>query len=254
MSDELERPGDPEFMTSLARGLAVMRCVAESTRPMTIADVSRRVGLSRAAVRRCLYTLSLLGYVGQDERGYAVRRKALGLGHAFMSLNALAARAQPVLDALRDTLGESCSLGVMEDDQLYYVARAEAARIMSVGLRVGSRLPLYATSMGRVLLAGRSHEEQESYLGRTDLQPLTPHTLTDRNQLLIIIRSIASEGFVLVDQELEIGLRSIAAPVTERGRVVAALNVGASTVRVTIEDLRARILPALLATAHALSS
>ncbi|HEX7874625.1 MAG TPA: IclR family transcriptional regulator C-terminal domain-containing protein [Sphingobium sp.] len=250
----LERQGDPEFMASLARGLAVMRCVAEAQRPVSIADVTRRVGLSRAAVRRCLYTLVLLGYVGQDERGYAVRRKALSLGHPYLSLNALAARAQPLLDALRDELGESCSLGIMEEDQLYYVARGEAMRIMSVGLRVGSRLPLYPTSMGRVLLSGRSHEEQEAYLARVDVRALTPHTVTDRGQLLVLFRSIAREGYAVIDQELEMGLRSIAVPVTDRGKVVAALNVGTSAQRVSLKDMQDRILPSLRDAAARLST
>lgn len=249
----LDRPGDPEFMASLARGLAVMRCVAEAQRPVTIADVVRRTGLSRAATRRCLYTLALLGYVGQDERGYAIRRQALALGHPFLSLNALAARAQPRLDALRDELGESCSLGIMEEDQLYYVARGEAMRIMSVGLRVGSRLPLYCTSMGRVLLGGRSPAEQKAYLGRADLRALTPSTVVDRQALLVLVRSVAHEGYALVDQELEAGLRSIAVPVTERGRVVAALNVGTSAQRVSLEEMRERFLPALRSAAEKLS-
>lgn len=250
---ELERPGDPEFMASLARGLAVMRCVAEAQRPVTIADVTRRTRLSRAAVRRCLYTLVLLGYVGQDERGYSVRRKALSLGHPYLSLNALAARAQPLLDALRDELGESCSLGIMEEDQVYYVARGEAVRIMSVGLRVGSRLPLYPTSMGRVLLSGRSDEEQAAYLARVEVRALTPRTVTDRAQLLVLFRSVAREGYALVDQELEMGLRSIAVPVTDRGKVVAALNVGTSAQRVSVEEMQERFLPALRATAARLS-
>lgn len=252
-SDLLDRPGDPEFMASLARGLAVMRCVAASDRPLSIADAARRTGLSRAAVRRCLYTLTMLGYVAQEDRGYAVRRQALALGHPYLSLNALAVRAQPLMDSLRDQLGESCSLGVMEDDQLYYVARAEATRVMSVGLRVGSRLPLYCTSMGRVLLAGRSAEEQEGYLARTAISALTPHTVTDRQRLLILIRAAASEGFALIDEELEMGLRSIAVPVTRRGKVVAALNVGASAARMTVEEMLARLLPALKATAAQLS-
>jgi IclR family pca regulon transcriptional regulator len=250
---ELERPGDPEFMASLARGLAVMRCVAQAQRPVSIADVARRVGLSRAAVRRCLYTLSLLGYAGQDERGYSVRRTALALGHPYLSLNALAARAQPLLDALRDELGESCSLGLMEEDQLYYVARGEAVRIMSVGLRVGSRLPLYPTSMGRILLSGRSDEEQEAYLARVDILPLTGRTVTDRGHLLVLFRSAAREGYALVDQELEMGLRSVAVPVTDRGRVVAALNVGTSAQRISIEEMQGRILPVLRKAAERLS-
>lgn len=252
-ADMLERPGDPEFMTSLARGLAVMRCVAEADRPVTIADASRRTGLSRAAVRRCLYTLTTLGYVGHDERGYAVRRKALSLGHPYLSLTALAVRAQPLLDQLRDHLGESCSLGVLEDDGVYYVARAEAVRIMSVGLRVGSRLPLYPTSMGRVLLAGRSVEEREAYLDRVEIAQLTPGTVTDRVRLMQIFQSIARDGYAIVDQELEMGIRSVAVPVMERGKVVAALNVGTSVLRVSQEDIRDHILPALLDMAGRLS-
>lgn len=246
---DLDRPGDPEFMASLARGLAVMRCVAEAQRPVTIADVARRTRISRAAVRRCLYTLVLQGYVGQDEHGYSVRRKALALGHPYLSLNALAARAQPLLDALRDELGESCSLGIMEEDLLYYVARGEAMRIMSVGLRVGSRLPLYCTSMGRVLLSGRSDEEQEAYLARTEIRALTPRTVTDLAQLLVLFRSAAREGYAIINEELELGVRSIAVPVTDRGRVVAALNVGTSAQRVSVAEMRARFLPALSATA-----
>lgn len=252
--NELERPGDPEFMASLARGLAVMRCVAASERPTSIADASRRTGLSRAAARRCLYTLTALGYVSQDGHGYVVRRQALALGHPYLSLNALAARAQPLLDMLRDKLGESCSLGVMEDDQLYYVARAEAARIMSVGLRVGSWLPLYSTSMGRILLAGRTHEEQEAYLARVELRASTPKTVVDPRRLLILIRGVTADGYALVDEELEVGVRSVAVPVTLRGKVVAALNVGTSTARVSLEDMRGRILPALVGTALELSS
>ncbi|MEW6627538.1 MAG: IclR family transcriptional regulator C-terminal domain-containing protein [Pseudomonadota bacterium] len=248
----LDRPGDPEFMASLARGLVVMRCVAEAQRPVTIADVARRTRISRAAVRRCLYTLVLLGYVGQDERGYSVRRKALVLGHPYLSLNALAARAQPLLDALRDSLGESCSLGIMEEDELYYVARGEAMRIMSVGLRVGSRLPLYATSMGRVLLSGRSDEEQKAYLARTELKPLTLRTVTDRSQLIVLFRSVAREGYAVIDEELETGVRSIAVPVMDRGKIVAALNVGTSAQRVSVEEMRERFLPALHATAKQL--
>jgi IclR family pca regulon transcriptional regulator len=248
-----DRPGDPEFMASLARGLSVMRCVAESERPVTIADVTRRTGLSRAAVRRCLYTLTLLGYVGNDERGYSVRRKALVLGHPYLSINALAARAQPLLDSLRDRLGESCSLGIMEEDALYYVARGEAVRIMSIGLRVGSRLPLYPTSMGRVLLAGRTQEEQEAYVDRTELLPLTSHTVTDRAELLMLVRGVARDGYAVIDQELEMGVRSIAVPVTDRGKVVAALNVGTSIHRVEINEMRERFLPALQETAASLT-
>lgn len=251
--DALYQSGDPDFMTSLARGLAVMRVVAEAERPMTVAEVSRRTALSRAAVRRCLYTLMKLGYVGQNERGFSIRRQALALGHAFVSLNSLAARSQALLNQLRDELGESCSLGIIEEDQLYYVARAEASRIMSIRLRVGSCLPLYATSMGRVLLAGRSRHEQEAYLDRVNLRPLTPRTVTDPAQLLSIIWTIKNSGYAIVDQELEVGLRSIAVPIRDGGDVVAALNVGTAAARITSDELRGPILTAMQQVAAKLS-
>ncbi len=253
-SNIYDRPGDPDFMTSLARGLAVMKCVAEAEQPVTIAQVGRLTGLSRASVRRCLHTLLLLGYVGQDERGYAVRRQALSLGHPYLSLNALAARAQPLLDTLRDSLHESCSLGVMEDDQLLYMSRAEAIRIMSINLRVGSRLPLHATSMGRVLLAGQPHAVQEAYLARTTREKFTAKTIVDRAELLIELSGVASRGYAVVDEELEVGLRSIAVPVARHGKVVAALNVGTAAARKSVVDLRDMVLPALQEAATILST
>ena len=240
-----EWQGDPEFMMSLARGLAVLRCFAEHERPMTIAQAAAQTGLSRAAVRRCLYTLVRLGYAAQEDLSYVLRPKVLALGHAYLSSSSLAVRAQPILDQLRDELGESCSLGVLEEDKVCYVARAEASRIMAIALRAGSRLPLYATSMGRVLLAARPRDEQEAYLARTELKRLTPDTECDRAALLEKLERVREEGFAIVDQELELGLRSIAVPVLGRDGVAAALNVGTPAARVTTADLRARCLPAL---------
>jgi IclR family pca regulon transcriptional regulator len=237
--------GDPEFMTSLARGLAVLRCFADQEQSMTIAQLSQQTGLSRSAVRRCLYTLVKLGYAAQDGARYVLRPKALSLGYAYVSSGSLAAVAQPVLDRLRDELGESCSMGVIAEDQVCYIARAEASRIMAVALRAGSRLPLYPTSMGRVLLAGMTPSQQQSYLRRTSLQPLTPKTEVDPHRLLELFAGVAEEGFAIVDQELEPGLRSVAVPVRGRDGVVAAMNVGAPAARVTKTDLRTRILPAL---------
>lgn len=251
--DVTERPGDPEFMTSLARGLLVLRTVAAAERPITIADAARRTGLSRAAVRRCLHTLTILGYVGAESAGYAVRRQTLALGHPYLSMTALSARAQPLLDALRDELGESCSLGVIDDDRLLYVARAQANRIMSIGLRVGSNLPLFATSMGRVLLAALPAERQIAYLDRVPLQALTPKTITDRVELAHLLQRVAREGYCLLDEELEVGVRSIAVPVRQRGQVVAALNVATAAARLSARRLREIALPPLLEAAARLS-
>lgn len=242
---DLSSMGDPDFMTSLARGLAVLRCFADEQQPMTIAQASRLTDLSRPAVKRCLHTLARLGYVAQDGVHYRLKPRVLSLGYAYLSSSTLAVRAQPLLDDLRDELHESCSLGVLEDDVVTYVARAEVSRIMSIALRVGSRLPLYCTSMGRVLLAGRSRQEQEAYLAQADLVKKTQSTATSPSELLSLFQKVAENGYALVDQELEPGLRSVAVPVRSRAGVVAALNIGTQAGRVPLSDLHSRYLPAL---------
>jgi IclR family transcriptional regulator, pca regulon regulatory protein len=250
----LEADGDPEFMTSFARGLAVLRCFADAQRPMTIAQASRLTGLSRPAVKRCLHTLVRLGYAAQDGANYALRPKVLALGYAYLSSSTLAMRAQPLLDQLRDELHESCSLGVIEEDEVYYVARAEVSRIMSIALRAGSRLPLYCTSMGRVLLAGQTRAARDAYLRRTPLDALTEKTETEPADLMAIFDHVAEEGYAIVDQELEPGLRSIAVPVMGRGGVVAAVNIGTQAARVPLAELRSRYLPSLRRVARDLSA
>ncbi len=249
----LDADGDPEFMTSLARGLAVLRCFADEQRPMTIAQASRSTGLSRPAVKRCLHTLVRLGYAAQDGTTYALRPKVLALGYAYLSSSTLAVRAQPLLDALRDELHESCSVGVIEEDQVTYVARAEVSRIMAIALRAGSRLPLYCTSMGRVLLAGQAPADQEAYLRRTALVAVAAETETDPAALLAIFRHVGEQGYAIVDQELEPGLRSIAVPVVVAGQVIAALNIGTQVARVSLPDIRTQFLPRLRKVARELS-
>jgi len=237
---------DPDFMLSLARGLAVLRCFADHERPMTIAEASKATGLSRPAVRRCLLTLTKLGYASQDGNHYALQPKVMSLGYAYLSSTPLALRAQPLLDQLRDELGESCSLGIRDDDQLCYIARAEVSRIMSIALRVGSRLPLYATSMGRVLLADMTYEERSAYLRRTDLAALTPKTEFDPRRIHGLCEKVAEEGYAIVDEELELGLRSIAVPVRSiSGAIIAAVNIGTQASRVRVAEMRTRFLPAL---------
>lgn len=249
----LAADGDPEFMTSLARGLAVMRCFAEHAQPVTIAQAARDTGISRPAVRRCLHTLVRLGYAEQTGQSYVLRPKVLSLGYAYLSSSPLVLRAQPLLDSLRDEIHESCSLGMREEDEVHYVARAEASRIMSIALRTGSRLPLYATSMGRVLLAGQPRAGQEAYLRRTALVPLTSRAEVDRAALLEIFTKVAEQGYAIVDQELELGLRSVAVPIVHRGEVVAAMNIGVQAPRITMADLRSRLLPPLRCVAAEIS-
>lgn len=243
---QLDARGDPEFMTSLARGLAVLNCFAKCERPMTIGSASELTGLSRQSVRRCLHTLVQLGYATRIGTSYALRPKVMSLGFAYLSSAPLAVRAQPLLDALRDELGESCSLGVIDEDQVCYIARAEISRIVSVSLRVGSRLPLYPTSMGRVLLAGTSAEARAAYFARIELIKLTERTEISPLRLRGICEKAAEDGYALVNQELEPGLRSVAVPVLSANRrVIAALNVGTSTSRMTEAEVRTRVLPAL---------
>jgi len=245
---------DPDFMTSLARGLSVLSCFAEHRKPMSISQLSQRTGISRAAVRRCLHTLVKLGYAAQEGQQFGLLPKVLSLGYAYLSSSSLAVTAQPLLDQIRDGLRESCSLGVMEADEVCYVARSESSRIMSIALRVGSRLPLYCTSMGRVLLAWQEDDAQRAYLARTDLLPRTSRTVTDPSALLQRLAEVRAQGYAVTDEELEIGLRSIAVPVFGRsGQLVAAVNIGTQSARVSVHEMESRYLPQLQRIARELS-
>lgn len=243
--------GDPDFMLSLARGLAVLRAFGEARGPLSVTEAARRAGISRAAARRCLETLARLGYVERIERLYHLRPKALELGYAFLASEPLPRTLQPVLEQIRDELGEASSAAVLEDTEIVYIARAPARRVLSVSLSVGSRLPAWCTSMGRVLLAALPPEERRAVLERSRIRPFTTRTVTDRAVLEAILERVAQQGYALVDQELEPGLRSIAVPVRDAaGRVVAAINVGVHAERWTPDAMRGRILPVLLKAAQ----
>lgn len=226
-------PGDPNYMLSLARGLMVMRAFTEREPNLSIADVARITGLPRAVARRCLYTLMQLGYAGFDGRTYFLRPKVLALGYAYLSSASLGSALQPYLERVSAATGESCSVGVLEEDEVVYVARASARRIMTLALNVGSRVPAYCSAMGRVLLAHRPEDELAAFLDRVQLVPLTEHTLTSRAALQEALERVRRQGFALVDQELELGLRSIAVPVRDlSGRVVAAMNISTQAGRI----------------------
>jgi len=247
--------GDPNFMTSLARGLAVIRGFSQQRRKMSIAQLSLRTGIPRAAVRRCLYTLAKLGYVGaEDGATFALRPQILALGHAYLSSVPLVMAAQPILDRVSDTTHESCSLAIIDGDEILYVARSSSSkRIMSIDLGVGSRLPTHCTSMGRVLLASLAEHELAHYLRRIKLAPYTNRTIVSKEHLARTIANVRDCGFAIVDQELEIGLRSIAAPVRDyRGRVAAAINISAQAARVSSAEMERVFLPPLRAAADEL--
>ena len=247
--------GDPNFMASLARGLAVIRAFTQQRRHLTIAQLSQRTAIPRAAVRRCLYTLSMLGYVGtEDGRTYALRPRILVLGHAYLSSTPLVYAVQPLLDQITSLLHESSSLAVLEGDEILYIARSSTTtRLMSIDLGIGSRLPAYCTSMGRVLLAGLSAAELDLYLSRVKLVKLTTRTVSTADELKTVLNTVRRNGYAVVDQELEIGLRSIAVPVSDReGRSVAAINVGTQSSRVSVAEMESKFLPPLHAAAHEL--
>ena len=247
--------GDPNFMASLARGLAVIRAFTQQRRHLTIAQLSQRTGIPRAAVRRCLYTLAKLGYVASDDgRTHALRPRILALGHAYLSSTPLANAVQPLLDQITSDLHESSSMAVLEGDDILYIARSSTTtRVMSIDLGIGSRLPAYCTSMGRVLLAGLPEAELQAYLSRVKLTRLTGRTVATPQELVNVLKAVRRDGYSLVDQELEIGLRSVAVPVTDRdGRPVAAINVGTQSSRVSVAEMETRFLPPLRAAAHEL--
>ena len=249
--------GDPNFMTSLARGLAVIQGFTQQKRSLTMAQLSHRTGIPRAAVRRCLYTLSRLGLVGsEDGKTYSLRPKILSLGHAYLSSSTLATSAQPLLDRVSERLGESSSIALLVGDEILYVARSSITRrIMSVDLSIGTRLPAYCTSMGRVLLAHLPAADLDGYLRRTKLVAHTPRTLVAPERIRRTLAQVASEDYAIVDQELEIGLRSIAVPVRDvAGKVVAAMNISTQASRVPAGELTRRFLPELAAAARELSA
>ncbi|PRW62711.1 IclR family transcriptional regulator [Actinopolyspora mortivallis] len=235
---------------SLARGLRVIRAFDETRPEMTLSEVARATGLSRASTRRFLHTLVQLGYVWTDGRLFALTPRVLELGFSYLSSLSLPEMAQPHLERLAARVHESVSVSVLDGDEIVYVGRVPTSRIMTVAINIGTRFPAYATSMGRVLLAGLQDRELEDYLGRLRPEPLGPHTVTSVDELRRELERIRSQGWAVVDQELEAGLRSLAAPIRDRTeRVVAAVNVSSHASRATTEQAREELLPPLLETA-----
>jgi IclR family pca regulon transcriptional regulator len=238
------------FVQSLERGLVVIRAFGADTPTLTLSEVARSTGLTRAATRRFLLTLSDLGYVRSDGRQFALTPRVLELGYAFLSSLSLPDVAEPHLERLVAEVHESSSVSVLDGDDIVYVARVPTSRIMRVSINVGTRFPAYATSMGRALLAGLPEPELEAFLERVELRRLSPRTITSAGALRAELGRVRAQGWAMVDQELEEGLRSVAAPIRDRGgRVVAAVNLSAHASRTSTETVRRELLPPLLATA-----
>jgi IclR family transcriptional regulator, pca regulon regulatory protein len=236
-----------EFVQSLQRGLAVIRAFDASHPELTLSEVAAATGVTRATARRFLLTLAELGYVRSDGRYFSLTAKVLELGYAYLSSLSLPEVAEPHLEALVAEVHESSSMSVLDGTDIVYVARVPVSRIMTVAISVGTRFPAYATSMGRVLLAGLPDEELPAHLPRSPLASLTTRTIDSVDALRTELARVRTQGWALVNQELEEGLRAIAAPVrAPSGRVVAAVNVSAHATR-TLESMRRDLLPQLLA-------
>ena len=248
---ETAPPRDRQFVQSLERGLSVIRALS-APEPQTLSDVARATGLTRAASRRFLLTLQQLGYVHLSGTRFALTPQVLELGYAYLSSLTLPEVAQPHLERLVEEIHESSSVSVLDGTDVVYVARVPTRRIMRVAISVGTRFPAYATSMGRVLLAGLEPVALESVLSRTDLVALTAETIHEPVALRAELDRVRAQGYALVDQELEAGLRSVAAPIRSRARdVVAAINVSTHATR-PVADVTSALLPPLLATAEAI--
>ena len=249
-----DRPAQSsDFVQSLERGLAVIRAFDAEHRELALSEVARSTGLTRAAARRFLLTLVKLGYVNFSQGRFSLRPRVLELGYAYLSSLSLPEVAQPHMEALVAQVNESCSISVLDDIEIVYVARVPTRRIMSITLAVGTRLPAFVTSMGRVLLAGLPDEELEERLARIDIAPLTARTVKDKDSLRAILATVHRQGYAATDQELEEGLRSLAVPLhNSSGAVTAALNVSAHASRASMAVLKRDFLPLALGTAAAI--
>lgn len=238
--------GSPDFVLSLARGLQVIEAFETNPKGLTVSAVAQRTRLSRAAVRRLLLTLEMLGYAESDAGVYQLKPRILRLGYSYLSSSSLANIADPILQRVADALHEAVALGVLESEDVVYVAHHGVRRVMSVGVSVGTRLPAYCTSGGRVLLAALPEPEFKAFLDRVKLRPLTAKTITEKAAFAAMIEKVRLEGFALIDEELEPGLRSLAVPVrTRQDVVVASMNTGVHAAQLSYVDMMDRILPAL---------
>jgi IclR family transcriptional regulator, pca regulon regulatory protein len=244
-ADRELRPGD-EYVQSFARGLGVIRAFSSAAPAQTLSEVAAATGLTRAGARRILLTLERLGYVRQDGRLFRLTPRILDLGYAYLSTMPLSNLAEPIMEELVEKVHESSSASVLDGTEIVYVLRVPTKKIMTINLAIGSRLPAYCTSMGRVLLGGLSEEELESTLARSDLRLRTSRTITDPAQLKAIIQAERDKGWSMINQELEEGLCSLSVPLRGRnGSVIAALNVSSQVSRTPPQSMAKRFLPAL---------
>lgn len=255
IDESAEQPQQRTQVQSLVRGLAVIRTFNADQPRQTLSHVSEATGLARATARRFLHTLVDVGYAATDGSEFWLTPQILELGYSYLSSLSLPALAQPRLEELSRTIGESSSLSVRDGKDVVYVSRVPVRRIMTVAITIGTRFPAWATSMGRVLLADLSEDELDDYLASTTLERLTARTITEEDSLRAEIATVREQGWSIVDQELEPGLRSLAAPVMDpSGHAVAAINVSTQAASYDLDELTETILPELLKAAELISA
>lgn len=236
-----------DIIASLGKGLRVLECFGAEQPRLSITDVATSTGLDRATARRCLLTLHELGYADYDGKFFTLTPRVLRLGTGALAALPLPQMVQPWLDQLSEQIGQSCSVSILDETEIVYVARAAQRRVMSIGLMPGSRLPAHCTSMGRVLLAALPEDQARRIIEASNLAPRTVYSRTDPSEVMAEIARVRAEGHAFVDQEVELGLRSLAVPLLSmRGKVIAALNTGMAAVQTDPQTVLTDYLPALL--------
>lgn len=254
MPDARATNKDADGVRAIENGVHVLQAFSHEHPSLTISDAARLAGITRGTARRVLITFERMGLVRLLGRSYIPTARVLALGYGYLSSLPFWELAQPTLRELAETLNESCSIAVLDGGEIVYVARVAARRSMSLTLTTGSRLPAFATSMGRILLASLDEGPLMEFLAASQLSALTPKTITSRERLLDELRKVRRQGFAIVDGEREEGVRSAAVPIRQRNeQVIAALNVSTNAGRVSLRDLRDRCLPPLIATGEKLS-
>ena len=248
-------PGDKEYAATLAKGLSVLSSFGHERPSMSLSEIATANGLSRASARRLLRTLVGLGYVAQNGKVFALAPRILELGFAYLSTQSWIDRAEPLMKELSHAFQESCSAAILQGTEIVYVARAAAPhRLMSTTIAIGTRLPAFHTSLGRVQLGFLGAERLADLLKSIRLEPYTASTIVDRSALIERVSKDHAQGFSIVDEELEKGLRSIAVPIVSRsGSCVAAINFSVHTNRTTRNEMRERLLPRLREAAETIS-
>lgn len=245
---------DPDFIDSVDKAFQVMMVFSAENPELGVSRVAELTGLTRATVRRLLLTFERLGFAEMRDRRFRLTPKVLRLGYGYLSSAPWWESAEPHMRGLSAELQESSSLATLDGAEIVYLARVPSPRSVAITLNIGSRLPAYPTSLGRVLLAALPDDELDDYLAKADLRPLTSHTVTEPSRLREILHDVRRDGYALIDEEREVGVRSVAAGVRYRGRVIAALNVSVNAARMSAEELRERCAPMVIEHAEAISA